>query len=127
MDQFLETRVAELTDKVSSLESGTPAGIDGEHDKTGDPAAFLEPPGGPGEWLGKGLLLQKMAVVCFILVFALLLRTVSDSGYVNAVAGSLLGMAYVSILAGLGCFFYVNDRPMANVFSISGFVLLFTI
>jgi hypothetical protein len=124
---FLETRVAELTDKVSSLEAGTPTGIGGEPDKKGDPAVFLEPPEGLGEWLGNGALLQKMAVVCFILVFALLLRTITDNGYVNVAAGSLLGLAYVSILALIGCVSYVKGKHLANVFSISGFLLLFTI
>jgi len=124
---LLETRIAELTDKVSRLEAGVPVKIDSEPGTGADPISLLEPREELGEWLSKGALLQKMAAVCFILVFALLLRTVTDYGYINVTAGSFLGLAYVSILALIGCVFYVTGRQMANVFSISGFLLLFTI
>lgn len=125
---FLEARVAELTDQLSRLEKGTGPGTGGESGRGPEgPAALLDPGEGIGEWLSKGALLQKTAAVCFILVFALLLRTVTDYGYVNMQAGTLLGLAYVCILAVIGCIFYVKGRQLADVFSISGFLLLFTI
>ncbi|MDT8335043.1 MAG: hypothetical protein RQ753_05055 [Desulfurivibrionaceae bacterium] len=116
-----------MSDKVCRLENGSAAGIAREPENVRGDVALLEPGEDFGKWLREGALLQKTAAVCFILVFALLLRTVTDYGYINVAAGSFLGLAYVSILAGIGCVFYGTGRRMANVFSISGFLLLFTI
>jgi hypothetical protein len=124
---ILESRIDELADKVSCLEGNTDPVIDSAREEVGDSLISMEANGGLGEWISKGALLQKMAIICFILVFALLLRTVTDYGYVNALAGSFLGLVYVSILAAVGCVFYVTGKQMANVFSISGFLLLFAI
>lgn len=82
---------------------------------------------GLGEWLSRGALLQKLAALCFILVFALLLRTVTDSGYVNPGGGTLLGLGYVTILVGIGFRLYQRQRPLAPVFAGGGFLLLFAI
>lgn len=125
--RVLESRVDALYNKIPRSEiGGKPHPDIGE---SGPPPSLdlMETGEGLGEWVSKGALLQNMAILCFILVFALLLRTVTDYGYVNATAGSFLGLAYVSILAAIGCIFYMNGKKTANVFSISGFILLFTI
>ncbi|MEN8133920.1 MAG: hypothetical protein ABFS18_00090 [Thermodesulfobacteriota bacterium] len=124
--RVLESRVDELSGKVAYLEGHTDLVVDSGREE-GDSLVPMETSGSLGEWISKGALLQKMAIICFILVFALLLRTVTDYGYVNAMAGSFLGLVYVSILAVVGCVFYVTGKQMANVFSISGFLLLFSI
>lgn len=124
----LESRVEELVSKVAQLEGKTVPQVNPVQDAPlhSSPVA-MEENTSLGEWISKGALLQKMAAICFILVFALLLRTVTDYGYINALGGSLLGLVYVSILAIVGCVSYVNGKQLANVFSISGFLLLFAI
>jgi len=126
--RLLNTRLDDLAERVAFLEEGRgTVAADGTDEILAEPFIQMEPAEGLGVWISKGALLQKMAAVCFILVIALLLRTVTDYGYVNVTAGSLLGLGYVSILAIVGCVFYMNGRQMANVFSISGFLLLFSI
>lgn len=125
--RILESRVDGLSEKISHLEGNAGSVIDHAQEETGEPLVIMESSEGLGEWISRGALLQKMATVCFILVFALLLRTVTDYGYINVMAGSFLGLTYVSVLAIIGCVFYVSGKQMANVFSISGFILLFTI
>ncbi len=82
---------------------------------------------GFGDWLSRGAVLQKMAAVCFVLVFALLLRTITDNGYVNPGVGTLLGLGYVTVLVGIGFWLYQEQRPLAPVFAGFGFLLLFAI
>lgn len=82
---------------------------------------------GFGAWLDRGAILQKLAAVSFILVFALLLRTITDYGYVNVKAGMVLGLVYVSLLAGTGYRFYSRGNALAPVFAGCGFLLLFAI
>ena len=125
--RILESRIDELAGKVSLLEGNPEPLVDSAREEVTDLPVSMEAGGGLGEWISKGALLQKLAIICFILVFALLLRTVTDYGYVNALAGSFLGLAYVSLLAIVGCVFYVTGKQMANVFAISGFLLLFAI
>jgi hypothetical protein len=123
----LETRVEALSKRIAHLGVAVETGADLARPASIDALGLLESGEGLGEWLGKGALLQKVAIICFILVFALLLRTVADYGYVNDMAGSFLGLGYVGILAAIGVVFYVTGRRMANVFALSGFLLLFAI
>lgn len=85
--------------------------------------------GGEGfsDWLSRGAVLPRMAAVCFILVFALLLRTITDYGYVNPGAGTFLGLVYVTVLVGSGFGLYRQQRVLAPVFAGCGFLLLFAI
>ena len=125
--RVIESKIDELSSRINHLDGNTGFVVDAGQNEPTSAMAITESNDGFSDWVSKGALLQKMAIICFILVFALLLRTVTDYGYINSVAGSLLGLAYVSILAVIGCVFYVTGKQMANVFSISGFLLLFTI
>lgn len=124
----LHRRVDELAGKVAALEAGRLA-------EPGAPVAPLEAEAAPngegreglGDWLSRSAVLPRVAAVCFILVFALLLRTVTDYGYLNVQVGSLLGLAYVTVLIGVGVRFYGGRHPLAPVFSGCGFLLLFSI
>src|ERR1035437_7252030 len=49
-------------------------------------------------WAGKSSLLQRLSTLCFLLVVALILRTIADSGLIDLQIGSLLGMGYASLL-----------------------------
>lgn len=124
---IIGSRIDELSSRIAILEGNAEFRTEPCLDKSTLSPSLIEADEEFSKWARKGALLQKMATICFILVFALLLRTITDYGYLDTLTGSLLGLAYVSILAGIGCLFYVTGKQMANVFSISGFLLLFTI
>lgn len=121
----LQRRLDQLEQRLAILEGGEVAAE--------EPLPLFASPGlsgagdGFGDWLSRGALLQKLAALCFILVFALLLRTVTDSGYVNPGGGTLLGLGYATILVGIGFRLYQQRRPLAPVFAGGGFLLLFAI
>jgi hypothetical protein len=125
--EALEIRVDELSRKIAPRDIAGDTGAEPARPAPTASLDLIESGEGLGEWLSQGALLQKMAIICFILVFALLLRTVADYGYVNDMTGSFLGLGYVAILAAIGVVSYVTGRRMANVFAISGFLLLFAV
>jgi hypothetical protein len=122
----LQRRVDALAAKVEALAAErivAPAEI-----PTAAPAGETRPAReGLGAWLSRSAVLPRVAAVCFILVFALLLRTLTDYAYLNIRLGSLLGLGYVILLIGLGARYYVKQRPLAPVFAGCGFLLLFSI
>lgn len=77
--------------------------------------------------LGQEVLLPRIAAVSFMLVIALILRTVTDNGMVAHVTGSLIGFTYAAGLIGCGCFLYLKKSRLAPVFPACGILLLFAI
>ncbi len=125
---LMRQRLEELRVRVEALEGGrvaAPAELPAR--ARGGTLAGLDSREGLGDWLHRSAVLQRVATVCFILVFALLLRTVTDYGYVNVKIGTVLGLGYVIFLIGLGIRFYAGRRPLAPVFAGCGFLLLFSI
>ena len=78
-------------------------------------------------WVGKSSLLQRLSTLCFLLVIALILRTVTDAGLIGLQIGSLLGMGYAALLMFLGWRRYQRNNPLAPIFTICGAVLMFTV
>lgn len=78
-------------------------------------------------WLGKNAVLPRLAAVCFMLVVALLLRTVTGNAWVSPNLGTILGLGYVAILLCCGWWQYASARSLAPVFSGCGLLLLFSI
>lgn len=78
-------------------------------------------------WVGKASLLQRLSAICFVMVVALLLRTVTDNEILDKQIGSLLGMFYASSLVVWGWLGYRRGSPLAPVFSVCGAVLLFAV
>ncbi|OGR00689.1 MAG: hypothetical protein A2505_00970 [Deltaproteobacteria bacterium RIFOXYD12_FULL_55_16] len=78
-------------------------------------------------WLGRNAVLPRLAAVCFMLVVALLLRTVTDNAWVSPNLGTILGLSYVAILLCCGWWQYASSRRLAPVFSSCGLLLLFSI
>ncbi len=77
--------------------------------------------------LGQAVFLPRVAAVSFMLVLALILRTVTDNGMLGLLPGSLLGMAYAVALIACGALLYSRKSPLAPVFSACGALLLFAI
>lgn len=75
-------------------------------------------------WAGRTALLPRLATLCFLLVLALILRTVTDSGLVDKLIGSGLGMAYAAALMATGWHRYRCKSPLAPVFAVCGAALM---
>jgi len=76
---------------------------------------------------GTGSLLPRVATVCFALVVALILRTITDNNIINTRVGSVLGMGYAAALIIAGWWLYSRKSRLAPVFPACGLLLLFSI
>lgn len=82
---------------------------------------------GPQPLLDTSVLLRRISAVCFLLVVALILRTVTDSQIINIRIGSILGMSYAAVLVLVGWRLYSTANRLAPVFPGCGILLLFSI
>lgn len=78
-------------------------------------------------WASRNAVLPRLATVCFLMVIALVLRTITDSGLVDKLLGSGLGMGYAALLMIFGWYKYGKESPLAPVFAACGVVLMSTI
>jgi len=78
-------------------------------------------------WASRNAVLPRLATVCFLMVIALVLRTITDSGLVNKLLGSGLGMGYATALMIFSWYNYSKESPLAPVFAACGVVLMSTI
>lgn len=78
-------------------------------------------------WVGRTSFLPRLAAVCFLMVIALILRTVTDSDLVNKLVGSGLGMGYATVLMVVGWYMYGKESPLAPVFTACGALLMSSI
>ncbi len=121
---LLKERVAELSERVTILENGQypireMAPLPGDYD--------ILPADGVLNWADREALLPRIATVCFLLVIALILRTITDNGMVNTQVGSLLGLGYASTLILVGWRLFSGGHRLAPVFPLCGVLLLFSI
>jgi len=77
--------------------------------------------------LGQAVLLPRLAAVSFMLVIALILRTLTDNGALALFPGSLLGMVYAVVLIVSGVWLYSRKSLLAPVFPTCGSLLLYAI
>jgi len=77
--------------------------------------------------VGGTSLLQRLSAICFIMVVALLLRTLTDNEIVGRHVGSLLGMAYAAGLLVWGWLSYRRKGALAPVFAVCGALLMFAV
>ncbi|MBE0596966.1 MAG: DUF2339 domain-containing protein, partial [Desulfuromonadales bacterium] len=78
-------------------------------------------------WVGKSALLPRIAATSFLLVIALILRTVTDNGLLDQQLGSVIGVAYALVLIGTGWYQYGRTHPLAPIFTVWGAVLMYVI
>lgn len=78
-------------------------------------------------WANRNALLPRLATLCFLLVVALILRTITDSGVIDKLIGSGIGMAYAAILIIAGWHKYGKNSPLAPIMAASGAILMSTI
>ena len=98
------------------------------------PPAAAQPPavaedgeGGIARWVGTSALLPRISTVSFLLVVALALRTLTDSGVVGPQAGAYAGLVYAASLMLAGWVLYERRSVLAPVFAVCGALLLCSI
>ncbi|GFE57485.1 DUF2339 domain-containing protein [Geobacter sp. AOG1] len=145
-DDTLEKRVEQLAAQVHALTATveqlaarlavTPTTTPVVHPPSLKPATVTTQPVGhsadaPDEvteeilsWAGKTALLPRLSTLCFLLVVALILRTITDNNIINTLLGSILGMAYATILMMVGWYKYGKGSPLAPVFAACGAALM---
>ena len=127
--EFLRESVAELSARLHSLEQQKSSQVQHPEVQDAIPAApkVHVPQKGVLKKAGTGSLLPRVATVCFALVVALILRTITDNEIINTRMGSLLGMGYAVTLILTGWWLYSKKSRLAPVFPACGLLLLFSI
>ena len=127
--EFLKDRVEELSARLQVVESGKSIEQRPSEAQTIVTPTQVKavPRDGVLKKAGTGALLPRVATVCFIMVVALILRTITDSEIINTQLGSLLGMGYATALILVGGWFYLKKSSLAPVFPACGLLLLFSI
>lgn len=124
----LDAQVTELTARVAQLEQRVSSGVlPKKHEKIQLADTKEKATSRLLQLMGGSSLLPRIAALCFLLVIALGLRTLTDSGTLDAQIGSLLGMVYAATLIFYGYFRYAKQSALAPVFSISGGILMLAI
>lgn len=77
--------------------------------------------------MSQEVLLPRVAAICFMMVVALVLRTVSDNGMIDRQLGSLFGTVYAVGLIAWGWRLYGKSDKLAPVFPACGVLLLYSI
>ena len=125
--QELKSKVEELSARLSTLESKRPVKQTLEQRQATSAALQTHIQKAPPALIDTKVLLPRIATICFLLVVALILRTITDSQVVNTQVGSILGMTYAAILILLGWRLYAKKSSLAPVFPGCGILLLFSI
>ena len=115
---FLQETVDELSVRLQTLEKGEPFREKPQRiQDTRDPQQVtnMQPQPGVLKKAGTGALLPRVAAVCFALVVALILRTITDNGIINTQLGSMLGLGYAVTLIIGGWWLYSHHPPIMSV------------
>lgn len=78
-------------------------------------------------WASRASLFPRLATLCFLMVVALILRTITDNGIVNPLLGMGLGMGYAAALMVAGWYQYRRSSSLAPVFVACGAILMSSI
>ncbi len=141
-EQTAEEREQELTARLKAMEQqmerltarlgeDTPTNTPKPQTHTAGPAVYRDYPPDIGDvsdevlsWAGRNALLPRLATICFLLVIALVLRTITESGLVNKLLGSGIGMGYAAMLIAAGWYNYRKNSMLAPVFAACGAILM---
>lgn len=131
LEERLDRLAAEMTLLRAQVENLTAHGAKMPAAQTAAATAQAQAPEDTSEalltWVGSSSLLQRISAICFLLVVALLLRTLTDNGYLDARLGSAAGLLYAAMLLTFGWYKYRRASPLAPVFVISGVILMYLV
>jgi len=78
-------------------------------------------------WATRAALLPRISSLCFLLVVALGLRTLTDNQLLDPQIGALLGIVYSAALMFYSFFLYKKPSVLAPVFAVVGSLLMFSV
>jgi len=140
--ESLNRRIAELEGRTAGSAPGRSAAASTARPGMKIPPALPLRPGKPdnaaaGEpdslsdevirWASRASLFPRLATLCFLMVIALILRTITDNGIVNPLLGMGLGMGYAAALMVAGWYQYRRGSSLAPVFVACGAILMSSI
>lgn len=140
--ESLSRRVADLEERLAASAQGRSAAVSTARPGTilppslpprprePDPPAAGEPDSLSDEvirWASRASLFPRLATLCFLMVIALTLRTITDNGLVNTLVGMGLGMGYAAALMVAGWHQYRRGSSLAPVFVACGAILMSSI
>jgi hypothetical protein len=124
----LELQVNQLSKQVAELEQRAANGVLSSRPQ---PAKQADKENlAPNEarlLVGSSSLLQHISAVCFLLVAALGLRSLTDNDMLDLQIGTALGMGYAAVLITVGYLFYRKNKSMAPIFITIGGLLMFSV
>jgi len=125
----MEEQIAQLTRQLNELKSRieSPPSPTVGRKREDDESIFGEPEDISEElisWADRAALLPRLAALCFMLVFALILRTVTDNNLIPTGIGSAIGITYATALMVVSWLFYTRKNSLAPVFAATGSLLL---
>lgn len=122
----LEAQVAELTATLEALRNKAPqkTAAPSVQDPTREPATVDGASEELLSWVDRAYILPRLATTSFILVVAVALRTLTDSGVVDLQFGTLLGMLYAILLIAYSWFAYGKKSAHAPVFALWGTIVM---
>lgn len=139
----LNRRVADLEGRLAAATPGQSVAASAARQETIVPPVVPPRPGKPpgkspaGEpdslsdevihWASRASLFPRLATLCFLMVIALILRTITDNGIVNPLLGMGLGMGYAAALMVAGWYQYRRASSLAPVFVACGAILMSSI
>jgi hypothetical protein len=122
----LEAQVAELTAALASLRNQVPQ--ETATSLRQHPMPGVSSVDGASEellsWVDHAYILPRLATTSFILVVAVALRTLTDSGVVDLQFGTMLGMLYALLLIACGWLAYGKRSAQAPVFALWGTIVM---
>ncbi|HEX6812405.1 MAG TPA: hypothetical protein VF384_12325 [Planctomycetota bacterium] len=116
--QDLRAEVERLRARVDALEGGVAP------QRTAPDGGSSEAAAEGGSWMRHSGALRRLATISFVLVVALVLRTLTDGGVVEASLGVWLGIGYAGLLMLVGWQRFAVDRVGKRVFTLCGALLL---
>lgn len=125
---LLRQRVDQLTAKVEGSAAIAPVTARGGVVTT--PQSAVQETGLPDIPSFEGMssqILSQVSTASFLLVIALILRTVTDYGLINKQLGAYVGIGYALILLGIGWQRYAKGSSLAPIFTICGSLLMFLV
>ena len=139
----MNRRITDLEGRLATATPGRSAVASASHPEAILPPAVPAHPGKPpgktaaGEpgslsdevihWASRASLFPRLATLCFLMVIALILRTITDNGIVNPLLGMGLGMGYAATLMVAGWHQYRRHSSLAPVFVACGAILMSSI
>ncbi len=125
--KFLKARIDEMSVRLVAIDSGKAQAapvLEGE--RFAKVVEEVESKEDVLSWAGHALL-PRIAAVCFMLVMALVLRTLTDGDFIGKFSGSVLGIVYAATLIAWGWYQYSKQGRLAPVFPACGLLLLFSV